>query len=341
MSNANDFEIKNYFDGLSLEKYTGTEAHVVIPDTITRIGVGAFRGNQFLVSVHIPDSVQEISYIAFENCCNLKEIRIPKMERINRVAENTFDGCVALADENGFFVNNNILYRYFGNAETVVVPEGVEAIGPGAFSTCYSIKEIILPQTVSNIGYHAFCEMDSVTIHFPKAVHPKVISDTIFKERGYDEYAAHFSGDRKAVKYVLDFECEDGQHAMCLIIRFDNDYTSFNSTFSTYTGAKGINFQEYDNAVILGKRYKTPDKLHAALLRMYNPKEISEQTREWYIEFLKKNVKKAVAFACETDNEIFIKTLIGIEAINAKNRKAITKIVAESNAPKCFAMIEQ
>ena len=48
-----------------------------------------------------------------------------------------------------------------------------------------------------------------------------------------------------------------------------------------------------------------------------------------------------VDFACETDNDTFIKTLIGIDSINAKNAKALKKQIEEAGAAKCLAAIEE
>lgn len=350
MSNANDFVLAKTYKGEELKKYTGNEEHIVIPEGIVSIGGHAFRNCASIVSVHIPDSVEQINFGAFENCSNLKDIRMPKMKNTYSVSETAFEGCISLADENGFFICNNVLYRYFGNAETVVVPEGVEAIGQGAFSTCYSVKEIVLPQTIHEIGNCAFGEMNNITIRIPKETAPKTIRDSAFEERGYDEYAAHFGIDaygsgapmieRQSVQYVLDFACEDGGHTVYNILRLKTDYTDFKRTFSAYTSRDGVDFKAFDEAVMQGKRYKGNDKLYAALLRMTYPKGLNEDTQTWHTDFLKKNVKKAVTFACETDSDIFIKTLIDIEAINAKNLKALKKLVTEANAAKCLAMIE-
>ena len=47
-------------EGGVLRKYRGGEAHVVIPDGVTRIGEEAFRCCEALASVSIPKGVTEI-----------------------------------------------------------------------------------------------------------------------------------------------------------------------------------------------------------------------------------------------------------------------------------------
>lgn len=335
MSNINDFVIENG----SLKKYTGTEAEVVIPEGVKYISGGVFANCTTIESVYIPDGVRSIYYRAFKNCTNLKSVRLPA--DIFSVEHDAFDGCANLADENGFVIINNTLYTYFGDAEVVTIPEGVTEIGDGVFCAKYGVKEIFLPESLKKIGYYTFGEMNGITIRIPKTVRPNLFDEDTFKERDYDEYAAHFSGVRKSVPYVLDFSYEDGSHAVYVIVRLNNDYTSFNSSFSTYTTADGVNFAQYDEDVIDGKRFKAPDKLYASLLRMTYPKDMNEYVCGWYTEFLQKNAKKAVAFACETDNDTFIKTLIGIDAINAKNAKVLKKQIEEAGAAKCLAAIEE
>lgn len=47
---------------------------LVIPDGMTVINAGSFRGNRKLISVTIPVSVTEIKYAAFRNCDNLTDV---------------------------------------------------------------------------------------------------------------------------------------------------------------------------------------------------------------------------------------------------------------------------
>ena len=69
-----DFVMEN----TKLLHYKGKSSKVVIPDSVTEIGMHAFRSCSSLSSITIPDSVTKIGNGAFCGCESLKEISIPK-----------------------------------------------------------------------------------------------------------------------------------------------------------------------------------------------------------------------------------------------------------------------
>ena len=50
---------------------------IVLPDSVTSIGYGAFEGCSFLSSLVIPDSVTSIGDGAFGHCSSLSSLVIP------------------------------------------------------------------------------------------------------------------------------------------------------------------------------------------------------------------------------------------------------------------------
>ena len=167
--------------GVTINGYKGKDSVVVIPDQIGEYPVicikkQAFNGNETMEEVVLPDSIQKIEN-AFGSCSNLKKINLPKSlvelgltafrgcEKLQRteipaslkkVGEETFSKCPAFADENGFVIVCKVLYGYYGNAETVVVPDNVEMISHFAFAENSTLKEIVLPKKLKKIGYMAF-----------------------------------------------------------------------------------------------------------------------------------------------------------------------------------------
>ncbi len=55
-----------------------------------------------------------------------------------------------------FRIENAVLKRYYGDAEEVVVPDGVTEIGIGAFHANTTLQKVVLPQGVSVIQASAF-----------------------------------------------------------------------------------------------------------------------------------------------------------------------------------------
>ena len=51
-----------------------------------------------------------------------------------------------------FEVENGVLKKYLGDAETVVIPQGITVIGNGAFCECYRLKRVVIPDGVTSIG---------------------------------------------------------------------------------------------------------------------------------------------------------------------------------------------
>ena len=94
----------------TLDAYKGQDTVVVIPDTVTTIGAGAFFGNTNITKVTIPDSVTVIEPGAFEDCKGLETIvlgvGIKKIEKdtFKNVSKNitiyvpNFDMCKLLLD---------------------------------------------------------------------------------------------------------------------------------------------------------------------------------------------------------------------------------------------------
>lgn len=83
----------------NLVLYVGKEKNVIIPPfldghTVTTIGGFAFSGMDFIESVVIPDSIDEIKAGAFERCTSLKNIVIPAS--VTDIEESAFAGCSVL-----------------------------------------------------------------------------------------------------------------------------------------------------------------------------------------------------------------------------------------------------
>lgn len=63
------------------------------------------------------------------------------------------------------------------NVERINLPEGIESIGTSAFDGNGSLKEVILPSTLTSIGQFAFYECRSLSVIYNNAAQPQDIKD--------------------------------------------------------------------------------------------------------------------------------------------------------------------
>lgn len=114
----------NIQDGVLLGYY-GPGGNIVIPNTVTKIGDEAFKGNKKVTGVTIPGSVVDIGNNAFEGC-----------EKLEKVAFTNPDGA-----------NNNLLIRLSAFKDCtkltdVEIPARVKQIVGNIFKGCTSLMEI-------------------------------------------------------------------------------------------------------------------------------------------------------------------------------------------------------
>ncbi len=104
---------------------------VAIPTTVEVIGNEAFRSCENLSSLTFAGQVETIGKEAFADCKKLTSVRISA----KAIGERAFTSC---------------------NLTTVEIADGAKAIGPFAFSWNSGLASVSAPQTLEEIGSHAF-----------------------------------------------------------------------------------------------------------------------------------------------------------------------------------------
>ena len=146
-------------------KYSGD---VILPESVE------FNGNTYIVTA--------IAYNAFSGCSGLTSITLPPS--IKKIGESAFDGChlnsVHISDLeawchiifyegiNEYHSSNPMEYaqHLFLNGVEVkdlIIPNSVTNIGYAAFHFCSSLTSITIPNSVTEIEYHAFTGCSGLT----------------------------------------------------------------------------------------------------------------------------------------------------------------------------------
>ena len=145
---------------------------IVIPESVTKIGDGAFWGCSSLQSIVIPNSVTEIGDHAFYSCNSLQSIVIP--DSATEIGGGAFQFCKSLQSiviTNSVTAIGNGAFGYCESLQSIVIPDSVNVIGNAAFWCCESLQSIVIPESVTSIGRNAFWGCGSLqSIVIPESV---------------------------------------------------------------------------------------------------------------------------------------------------------------------------
>ena len=159
-------------DGV-LVKYNGWQSHVVIPDTVTAIGDGAFQNNKTMMTVEIPDGVISIGNSAFYGCTNLVGVVIP--DSVESIGSQAFYGCtnlvnVQLPENEKFVLINWGCFYNCKHLKGIEIPQTVTEIGSTVFYNCEKLVDVDLPNKLVSIDYWAFTNVPIKKITIPKSL---------------------------------------------------------------------------------------------------------------------------------------------------------------------------
>lgn len=188
-SPVEDFECSIADGEVTITKYVGSDADVVVPATIeglpvTVIGEKAFSYNSQLENVYLPDTVHTIGAFAFAFCKGLETFTLP--EGLLTIGKNAFEYCTSLKSLKlpgslqtlgGWAFNNSGLtdinipkritklpeYCFYGCPfETFTIPEHVTSIDQCALAYT-GLKSIVVPESVTEFGAYLFCGCTKLT----------------------------------------------------------------------------------------------------------------------------------------------------------------------------------
>ena len=166
--NERDYQYALLDDGtIEITRYKGSADRLAIPakiagKTVTSIRYSAFYSCDSLTSVSIPDSVEQIGTNPFAFCSKLKTISVSP----EHLYFATIDGVLFRKADKAL-----ISYPAGISSSTYTIPQGITAIGDGAFSSCSSLTSVSIPDSVTSIGDCAFGSCTSLTsVSIPDSV---------------------------------------------------------------------------------------------------------------------------------------------------------------------------
>jgi len=142
---------QEYFD--TLPNFT----KIILPSTIKTIGTSAFSDTNIETLV-IPDSCETIGYYAFYGAKHLKNIYFPVGCKLKTIGKRAFAGWIQVE-----YTENNA--DRTPQIEQLILPEGLEIVGEGAFAHARKLRTVSMPSTLKELATwsFAFCyELDSM-----------------------------------------------------------------------------------------------------------------------------------------------------------------------------------
>jgi hypothetical protein len=165
----NDFVYVPSASGASVTSYTGTNADVVVPDTlgslpVTAIAALAFVGNTNLATLVVPDTVTTIGDRVFLGCANLGSVTLG--QGVVAIGAYAFDNCVSLTNINIPNSMTNIgdgIFLGCGSLSLITIPDSVISMGNNTFGSCTNLTSINLGNGITRIGDYAFDNCTGLT----------------------------------------------------------------------------------------------------------------------------------------------------------------------------------
>ena len=148
-----------FIDGYGVIRFEGD---------VTSIPEGAFSGNKRLMSIELPESIRSIGAGAFDGCTALQHVSYKCSPSLFRrqfsdcESLESFDGEGVSEDHRCIIVNGTLIAAAVKHEDASYlvynIPDYVTEIGSYAFKGRKSLYGIIIPDSVSDIGYMAFAD---------------------------------------------------------------------------------------------------------------------------------------------------------------------------------------
>lgn len=173
-------EVANYYNGLPVEAI-GAEAFanvalngnvqtIILPNTLRKIGPGAFMNMPALKEITIPEGVTIIPDNAFNGATALEKVVFGDYSQVTTIGKNAFAR------------NINLKYSEVnGNQVAFTLPQTLTSIDSGAFYGALALNEITFPEALLSIGDNAFAGANNLRYVVFEREYPLNLGANVFQ----------------------------------------------------------------------------------------------------------------------------------------------------------------
>lgn len=147
-NDVTDIGIEAFFDCQKL-------SNIVFGNSVANVGESAFYGCSAIVELDFPTSIKSIEYRAFYGCPNLNKVNIKDIAKWCEIDVSSSEGYPVYIAK-GLYVNGQKLTE-------LVIPDTVTEIGDYAFMGCEEVTSLTLSKNLKTIGESAFYGLKSLT----------------------------------------------------------------------------------------------------------------------------------------------------------------------------------
>lgn len=149
-----------------------TDENILVPEfvdgcKVISVDSFAFRRNESIKCISLPDSVDYIGAEAFAWCKNLCSV---SFNNVVHISERAFMGCDSLASVHvGDKLNimGKKAFAYCPSLTSIKLPNCLETLGASAFDGCRNLRSVTLPSSLKSLEsatFYACCNLNSINI---------------------------------------------------------------------------------------------------------------------------------------------------------------------------------